>query len=668
MTVEDARPEPRSLRLLRLALMVCGLAVVLQAICGFTGALVVGPWLVGGALLAALLAFMWRANRTAEKTPSSPLTLADGAGAAALVLALVSRAWDGLHRETFTYDVLSYHLHLPVSWHALGRVTLIPTPFGDQAPAYAPANAELLYALAIGATGNLRLAHAGQLPFAALAALAIHATARRLGAERVVGFGAALAFLMIPEVWQQAAGAMTDLALASFVLSSLPFADALGPEGRLRDRVALGTALGLAVGTKYVGALMLLPTAVLVLIAARVARARSRPARGSQTRSLAGTAIVVSAGLATGGFWYVRNLIVTGDPIFPVTLQLGPWTLARGLYDGSAMRAWIYHWPVTDLHPLLEIFAETTLGFLASAIAATLICLRERSARWVALPLAFVASGWVLVPYQQSRFFFCAWGAAAVLMAVASLRLPARHRGWLLLPAIAGSAVQAPTTVRCLVALVATIGALAQAAQGEAPAFDPRRRWSLGRGREVRGAVVAALVLGAGGLLGWARGHAPSVAYAIGDAHDEAWAFLDREGPGLRVAYTGSNLPLPLWGSHLENFVQYVNVRGGPSVRLHDFAREPSGVPPSAEPAPERAFPDRQAWLANLDAARIDTLFVAALYPDVRASMVHDAEGFPIERTWADAAPERFGLLFANPGVRVYRVRPSGASPERGAR
>jgi hypothetical protein len=84
----------------------------------------------------------------------------------------------------------------------------------------------------------------------------------------------------------------------------------------------------------------------------------------------------------------------------------------------------------------------------------------------------------------------------------------------------------------------------------------------------------------------------------------------------------------------------------------------------SAEPAPERARPDQNAWLANLESAAIDTLFVAALYPEVRASMTHDGDGFPIERTWADALPDRFRLLFANPGARVYRVHATGDGQE----
>jgi hypothetical protein len=75
----------------------------------------------------------------------------------------------------------------------------------------------------------------------------------------------------------------------------------------------------------------------------------------------------------------------------------------------------------------------------------------------------------------------------------------------------------------------------------------------------------------------------------------------------------------------------------------------------TAEPAPYRAVEDRATWLGNLRAERIDLVFVAALYPIVAETIAHDGDGFPAERAFADAAPERFRLLFFNEGVRIYR-------------
>ena len=75
-------------------------------------------------------------------------------------------------------------------------------------------------------------------------------------------------------------------------------------------------------------------------------RSRCRPRRPRSARSGAPArgAVLVAAALvvlATGGFWYLRNALVTGNPFYPVaTLGL------PGLTDRAAMRAWIYHLPI----------------------------------------------------------------------------------------------------------------------------------------------------------------------------------------------------------------------------------------------------------------------------------------------------------------------------------
>ena len=124
---------------------------------------------------------------------------------------------------------------------------------------------------------------------------------------------------------------------------------------------------------------------------------------------------------------------------------------------------------------------------------------------------------------------------------------------------------------------------------------------------------------------------------------------------GRRVAYTGNNLPFPLAGADLANDVRYVNVAGTPGDRLHDF---PCGSCAGPEPAPYRDGARFETWVANLRAARAEVLFVAALYPGVRRTIAADADGFPVERAWADAHPEIFTPRFASPAARVYGVAP----------
>jgi len=651
-----------SLRWLRGALGIAASVVVVEAALGFMGATgaaapVIGFALAGGGVAAAVSA--WRRRRHHHAGPASTQwTAAEGWAVLALLVAVGSRLGEGLNHagDSFTYDVLSYHLHLPASWWAAGRVGVVPTPFGDQAPAYAPANAELTYLLALATTGNLRLALAGQAPFAALAALALVATARQLGVSRRLSCGAALAFLMIPEVWQQATGAMADLALASFVLGCLPFLLRLRRARSAADVAALGAALGLAVGTKYAGAVLVLP--LLAATATMLARTGGPSPRLLGLSRPVATALLASLMLACGGFWYLRNSAATGDPTFPVTMSLGGLRLGAGLYDRAAMRDWHYHLPVNDLQPLLEMFTETGWGFLSCLCGAVFLLVGRRRLAAVGLFGALVALVWLALPYQQSRFLFPAWGVGALAAAVAAhgVERP-RLRELALAPAVLGAALQFPTPARLLTAglwtLAAALGARTSAGAPRAYRL-PAATASLGP------AAVAMLALI---VAGWTRLHPRPRLPVVGDGHDDGWAYVWAHLRGRHIAYAGSNLPLPLWGWGLENRVRYVNIAGKLTDVLHDFRGVP-GERPSAEPAPERAAPDRAAWLANLAAAGTDALFVARLYPEVAPSMPHDAEGFPTERAWADALPARFRLAFATPEVRLYDVRDAFVSSQ----
>lgn len=646
-----------SLRWLRGALAAVAFVVVVEAALGFAGATAAAvPVIISTAVVAAVLSGRRLLTRSAPRGAvpgEAALTGADVWAALALIVALVSRLGEGLHHANgaFTYDVLSYHLHLPASWWAAGRVAIVPTPFGDQAPAYAPANAELTYLLALASTGNLRLAHAGQAAYAGLAALAIVATARQLGLSRRLACGAALTFLMIPEVWQQATGAMADLALASFALGCWPFILRLRRGRAPADVTALGAALGLTVGTKYVGAVVALP----LLAATGFLLARRGGPRG-WSRSAAGGVVAILL-LACGGFWYVRNAALTGDPTFPVTLQLGGLTLGRGLYGGAEMRRWLYHLPVHDLQPLLEMFIETGWGFLACLAGGFAVAAKRRRTGPLSPFAAFgvlVAMVWLVVPYQQSRFLFTAWGVAALAVAAAAQTFQRQvWRDLALAPAVVGTALQYPTPARLGVAGLWSLAAVLGAREGNVTDDVPAMGW--GTAVVPAGPLLAGLL--ALGLVAWTRlpGHSDPQPAHVGDGHDAGWDYATTHLRGRHVAYTGSNLPLPLWGWHLQNRVRYVNVAGKLTDLLHDFPTAAGAG--TAEPAPERALPDRAAWLVNLTAAGTDALFVARLYPEVAPSMPHDLDGFPSERAWADAIPARFRLAFATPDVRIYDVR-----------
>jgi hypothetical protein len=626
--------------------------VLVEELLGLCGHLAAGPIslaLGAAGLLAAVAA--WRAPR-APGPPRAPLAPLEAGLLAAVVVALATRAWDGAHRTTFLYDTLSYHLHAPATWLHDARISIVPAVFGDPAPAYAPANVELLFAFLLAPTRSGALAQAGQAPLAGLAALAIAAAVREAGGPRAAALAAALAFLLVPEVWQQSTSAMTDVGAAAFFFAALPFAvrlsrgrNAPGSAAVAGDAIGLGLAAGLCAGAKVVGAVFILP--VLGVAAALCARGGRRA-----WRSLGALALALTA---TGAFFYARNLFATGNPLYPLAVKLGAATLAPGVYDAAALRASAYHLPRGDLAALGRLLLEPGVAFAAGGALALGLSAR-RTPAWTALALLLVALFWLAIPYQESRFLFPLWGVVSVAMATCGRRgAPSAVAVWSWAPlavGVLGSVVEQPTAERW--------GALGVGAAVTAVASW---RHSPGAPRPSSLSLSSSWALGAGvgvALLAAAAGHAPAraPAYALGDELDDAWSWLRTNVRGARVAYTGNNLAFPLAGDALANDVRYVNVAGAPSDVLHDFARRTPAPTAGPEPAPYRDGARYETWLANLRAARRDVLFVAAVDPEVRRSIAADGDGFPVERSWADAHPEIFTPRFTSPAARVYGVAP----------
>jgi hypothetical protein len=312
-----------------------------------------------------------------------------------------------------------------------------------------------------------------------------------------------------------------------------------------------------------------------------------------------------------------------------------------------------------------------------------------------------VALYWVLIPYRtQQRFMLQALGLAAAPLA----RLLDRSR-WMAAAASALLALHLLTPSTWPVALEETSipwdqsSIIPNVVLAPVPVFvrvERAGRWILALAPAASVAVALGVACCAG-IAVWGATRARRLPRLIGatglvamlalagvetgvlqtDARQRFYpAFLDfyvgwlnlesRSGPtGTRVAYAGTNIPYYLMGVGLRNEVRYVNIDGHRDWLLHDYHRAAvaRGEPtwPNSRPGWDRAHPDLEGWLANLDAERIQLLVVTRVNPGEGTHNVADAELFPIERRWADAQPERFEPLYGvkerDPFFRIYRFR-----------
>lgn len=609
-------------------------------------------------------------------------------------------------------DAPIYHLYFAARWWKDGRLSLIPVPFGESAATYFPANGDLWFTWLMTTWGGDRLARIGQAPFLGLAAVAVWGIARRLKASRNASLLAVCWFVSSTPLLIFSFEANVDsIFIASYLIAVHFFLSVLVDGEGAPTLILGGLAAGLALGTKTVGLVFIPP---LLLMALGIMGLQRRSARKLAVPGLS----VLLCLLIPSAFWYGRNLFLTGNPLYPLNLRLFGRTVLAGWYDRDAMRFSPYYLPLGDWRALIDtvtaVLDARLVPFWLGALAGFWMLgarRRDRTDGWVwamsFLAVLNVALWWLFIPYRtQQRFFLQAVGLAAIPLARLLDRSVWLSRGAAALLALhlltpqpwplgfqereipwdlsrvipnsvpaplrllrvverSGRAILAPvSSPSAFLILGAGACALSAAWAMTRPKVSPRGRFPT-RGLAFI-AMSGLLVLAA--LDTGAIGADPRLLiYPAFPDYYRGWQNLEsRSGTsGTRIAYAGTNIPYYLMGGGLRNDVRYVNINGHRDWLLHDYhaAAAARGEPtwPNPRPGWDRAHADFSAWLANLRAWGIQLLVVTKVNPGEGPHNVADAEGFPIEKVWAELHPEQFepvyGVAEHDPLFRIYRLR-----------
>jgi hypothetical protein len=686
---------------------------------GSLGVISLGPMLAwGGLILAVGGVARWHRGRSAPEIDGGGTietlpwdVLAGVALLLAAALYYVTRSL--LLGVKASSDAPIYHLYFAARWWKAGRLFLVAAPFGESAATYFPSNGELWFTWLLASWGGERLAKIGQVPFLFLAALAAFGCARALGGGRSASVVAASWFAGSSYLLLYSFEANVDtIFVAGYLMAAYFFLQSFRRAGGSAELVLGALSAGAALGTKAVGVIFIPPLVALVMIGILVGPA------GARTKLIR---VVVTAAmpLVSGGYWFVRNALLTGNPLYPLDVRLGGHTLWHGWYGPEAMRQSPYFLAITDWNMLrrnlLAVFGAKLMPLWLVALAGAWAINNPKvkaSWRWVALfslfSVANIAAYWILIPYRtQQRFMLQAVGLAvvplamtldrarwirvlAVLLLGIQLLAPA-HWPFARRPEATSKTARwtgsqndtAPIPLLPRFEQTLRVDGWLQAVASDVFLFGSIvasgfmlwawRRVSeraAGRGRR------AALAVGATGLFFWIGyldvwrvGLDPRIEfYAIFPDYFYGWQnFEHYSGPaGSRVAYAGTNIPYYLFGQGLRNEVRYVNIDRHRDWLLHDYHREAQargqGTWPNSRPGWDRIHPDYEAWLDNLDAEGIQLLVVTRVNPQEGAHNVADhSNRFPIERRWADSHPERFQVLYGraehDPQFRLFRVR-----------
>ncbi len=677
---------------------------------GLTGNLT-RVWLLASSVLAFVTGLYGTRNLVADEDlePSAREKLSLGA-CIALGFTLWSILSVSAYSLMFPVEVASdgpiYHLYFAAKWWKAERIFLVPTPFGESAAPYFPAVGDLWHTWLFVMWGGDRLARIGQIPFLFVAAGAIYGLCRK---AQVTVSGSMIAtccfFNLSPLMFFTSQPNVDTLFIAGYLLACYFASHFLLGDHCVPSVVLCGLAAGAAWGCKAPG-IVFIPT-LLGCIGFAVLRA-DMPV----FRKLQALTILAMAPFVLEGYWLVRNWMWTNNPLYPLDLKLGGREILRGWYSAEVMPTSKYYIPFKSWQAFIDlmmtVFDPRLVPFWIAGLTGFWAIGRSRKETdrliWCCAGLALlnIALYWLVIPYRtQQRFMLHATGLAAIPLAALLDRgkivralvvtalvfhiltpegwplRPTHARGfWDLTPQVPNFSPSPVRLFEILMGFLAVPGSnrpmtstcellvgLGSVVLGLTLVWN----WRMGWQKVVMDLFCAtALFIAMCASVYWENKFPVLNKFPNFPDYLHGWVDLDLRVPpsGTRIAYAGTNLPYYLMGPDFRSDVFYININKQRNWRPHDFhaAAESLDLPSrwdDTRPGWDRAYPDYDAWLANLRAADIKLLVVTRADPTEGVHNVANSEHFTIERVWADLHPETFTLLYGDNLFKIYSVAAS---------
>jgi hypothetical protein len=331
---------------------------------------------------AAITAYAARGSGTREA--SGPLLAPEqvlgraGTVVAVLATAIVVAAWatrvvDAVHHGMATADTLWYHMPVAAGFVQQGWIGSLHFVDSEPVTAFFPANSPLVHGLGILLFGSDVLSPFLDFGWLAVALLAGWCIGRPYRVGPATLTGVALVVATPGMVATQPGGALTDIVVLAFLLTAVAIlvnAYAASAKTPVRCNVVAALASGIALGSKFtaLGAIAALAVAAIWL----APRARRVPVLAAWIVGL----------LLTGSLWYLRNLVIAGNPLPELAFGVGPlslrtvtgttptYSVAQYLLDASVWREYFIPGMNSSLGPAWPALVTLMLaGLILGTVA-----------------------------------------------------------------------------------------------------------------------------------------------------------------------------------------------------------------------------------------------------------------------------------------------------------
>jgi hypothetical protein len=666
-------------------LIVVHSAVLLSGLAGFLT--VPGVSIVLAAALAGALWLVRDAPRECESGLKGGGRVRAGSAYLLLAAIVAGTAWTWPHLSEATrlwiWDDYTYHMIYPELWLREQAIAAVSPPHAFTMQAWYPLSASVVAAwfmlpfhgargeeLAwVSLTGPL---YAGMFACGTATLLARVGCRRGAWALAVVLFATSHRIAVMASSFSDADLAQAAALFAAFVFA-VPRPEIETERDVCRDAVYAGLLTGIALGIKVSAAVP--ASIILVMAALRAGRPADTPL--GRARAAAGIAAVFALSwVATGGYWYARNLVHTGNPFYPAAFLIWPgsrfpgttlveYSRAYGLRRtiGDALHVYL-NWPL--FHAVVAVVGLVGLaGWLGwrrravtrSAMYFAVGTLTITAAILLLLPATPFSAGNIMtfrsgfVHWDSMRYVallpILGWVALAFLIDPGA---GAGLFGLVAAVAIASAAFLISTEPLLRSPVLLLVFALSAGVLSLGRLRVPRWQLRSARRPAVVAGVAAALVIGAAVL--WRHdGKARTTAEAFYRERffGGAVSALDRQPPGTRVAMFGDQWVFPTFGarSHLE------------PVRLDANGRI------ATEPIADRMMQgdillDPATFVSNLKKARVNVAVVLYLPHPGRSPQ------WPTQEAALEASSSA-RLLYRGEAVAVWAIEEGRGPAPRGS-
>ncbi|MFA4815380.1 MAG: hypothetical protein WC924_03300 [Candidatus Gracilibacteria bacterium] len=584
-----------------------------------------------------------------------------------ILLVLLHQIFNTSLQMVSEVDAQLYHLPFAVTWlqnHDTFSVfySAFAGPIG-----YYPGNHEIFLLWNILPFGSDILANFVNIPIYLLVFLLVW----NFGEKLEIGIYGKAAFLILlfssPFFLRQAVIPASDVFQAFFLLCSVYYIFLLFKEGGKLHAVLFVAAISIALGTKYSGLIYSLP----IIFSFHLIFFRRF--------SLVSHVLIFSSYCLVGGYFYWRNFIFTGNPIFPVGLTVGDCSVFKGYLGYTEKVTQESLWYSMDAANILSVLKNhlNYLGYQALLLPVAFGALLLASMKSL-VAKHFYKSGVYLLLFLSISFAFlfylrAPWSDQATNIRYASvvyillwglLIFFLRKRPRLIL------SVAMPIAVLTIVKILLNQSEIFQYSDRISSLFEwnyfiyPSLTIIFGlsvlfllfafRFKRFRAVyVILFLVLHFYFLkisfaerneLGFA-----DPAIKDGYFHEiqmdhtvEMFEWVKNNLPeGANIAYANFIFPYHLYGRDLGRTVNYVNVNTCGSCGYADFSNSPDSIMEGK---------GYDAWLGNLKSQGKAYFILGFLSEDMARSLPD------FFYTWTEEHPQNFQEIYSSGNGRIYKI------------